>query len=170
MIYIQWFSAVKYGILLFINKYVIVLSYFYSIKMCSDNHLYSSTQPLLCAFGCNMYTNHSCEKYSQYINYISTYLKAVSSHFNSPCLVSICHPLFLNYIQYHYTPHFNEVERGYTGFTLSICPSHNLPIYPSVNRIKSVLYLQQYSPDPFHINASYQKIFKIGKYKVLQIL
>ena len=45
-------------------------------------------------------------------------------------------------------PHFNEVERGYTGFTLSVCPS--------VDRIVSALYLQQYSLDPFHICTSYQ--------------
>ena len=37
-----------------------------------------------------------------------------------------------NYIHY-YTPRFNEVERGYTGFTLSVCPS--------VDRIVSGLYL-----------------------------
>ena len=47
-----------------------------------------------------------------------------------------------------YTPHFNEVERGYTGFTLSICPS--------VDRILSALYLQQYTSDPLLIYTSYQ--------------
>ena len=36
---------------------------------------------------------------------------------------------------------------GYTGFTLSVCPS--------VDRIVSALYLQQYSSDPFHICTSY---------------
>ena len=41
-----------------------------------------------------------------------------------------------------------EVEGGYTGFTLSVCPS--------VDRIVSALYLLQYSPDPFHIYTSYQ--------------
>ena len=43
---------------------------------------------------------------------------------------------------------FNRVERGYTGFTLSV--------YPSVDRIVSALYLKQYSSDPFHICTSYQ--------------
>ena len=46
------------------------------------------------------------------------------------------------------TRRFNEVERGYTGFTLSVCPS--------VDRIMSTLYLQQCSSDPFHICPSYQ--------------
>ena len=48
----------------------------------------------------------------------------------------------------HYTLRFNKVEIGYTGFTLSICPS--------VDRMVSAQYLQQYLPDPFHIYASYQ--------------
>ena len=49
---------------------------------------------------------------------------------------------------HHYTLHFNEVERGYTGITLSVCPS--------VDRIVSALYIQQYLLDPFHICTSYQ--------------
>ena len=48
----------------------------------------------------------------------------------------------------YYTPRFNEVEKGYTGFTLSV--------RPSVDRIVSALYLQQYSADPFHICTSRQ--------------
>ena len=40
--------------------------------------------------------------------------------------------------------YFNEVEVGYTGFTLSL------------DRIVSTLYLLQYLPDPFHIYTSYQ--------------
>ena len=50
-----------------------------------------------------------------------------------------------------YTPRFNEVERGvywYHLVRLSVCPS--------VDRIVSALYLQQYSLDPFHICTSYQ--------------
>ena len=43
-------------------------------------------------------------------------------------------------------PGFNKVERGDTGITLSVCPS--------VDRIVSALYLQQYSSDPFHICTS----------------
>ena len=45
-------------------------------------------------------------------------------------------------------PPLNEVEGGYTVFTLSICPS--------VDRILSGLYLLQYSLDPFNIYTSYQ--------------
>ena len=41
-----------------------------------------------------------------------------------------------------------KLKGGYTGFTLSVCPS--------VDRIVSNLYLQQYSLDPFHICSSYQ--------------
>ena len=51
----------------------------------------------------------------------------------------------------YYTPRFNEVERGvywYHLVRLSVCPS--------VDRIVSALYLQQYSSDPFHICTSYQ--------------
>ena len=51
----------------------------------------------------------------------------------------------------NYTPCFNEVERGvywYHLVRLSVCPS--------VDRIVSALYLQQYSSDPFHICTSYQ--------------
>ena len=48
-------------------------------------------------------------------------------------------------------PRFNEVERGLYWFhivRLSVCPS--------VDRIVSALYLQQYVSDPFHIGTSYQ--------------
>ena len=49
-------------------------------------------------------------------------------------------------------PASTKSKRGYTDFTLSVCPS----VCPSVYRIVSALYLQQYSPDPFHICTSYQ--------------
>ena len=46
---------------------------------------------------------------------------------------------------HHYTPRFDEVERGYTGITLSVCPSSRLSVRPSVrlsvcgkNRVRSV--------------------------------
>ena len=41
-----------------------------------------------------------------------------------------------------------KLKGGYTGITLSVCPS--------VDSIVSALYLQQYSSDPFHICTSYQ--------------
>ena len=47
-----------------------------------------------------------------------------------------------------YTLRFNEVERGYTGFTFSVRLSVRLSVHPSV---LSALYLQQYLPDQFHI-------------------
>ena len=49
-------------------------------------------------------------------------------------------------------PRFNEDERGvywYHLVRLSVCPS--------VDRIVSALYLQEYSLDPFHICTSYQE-------------
>ena len=56
---------------------------------------------------------------------------------------------------------------GYTGITLSVCPS--------VDRIVSALYLQQYSSDPFHICTSYQatsegvsRVMPISKFKNLK--
>ena len=58
-------------------------------------------------------------------------------------------------IRVYYTPRFNEVERGvywYHLVRLSVC----LSVCPSVDRIVSALYLQQYSSDPFHICTSYQ--------------
>ena len=51
----------------------------------------------------------------------------------------------------YYTPRCNEVERGVYWFHL-VRPS----LCPSVDRIVSALYLQQYSSDPFHICTSYQ--------------
>ena len=66
-------------------------------------------------------------------------------------------------------PRFNEVERGYTGITLSVCPT--------VDRIVSALYLQEYSSDPFHIRTSYQatsegvsRVMPVSKFKNLKFL
>ena len=64
----------------------------------------------------------------------------------------------------YYTPpphRFNEVERGvywYHLVRLSVCPS--------VDRIVSALYRQQYSSDPFNICTSYQatKIWNFGDF------
>ena len=49
-------------------------------------------------------------------------------------------------------PTSTKLKGGYTGFTLSVCPS--------VDRIVSALYLQQYSSDPFHICTSYEATSK----------
>ena len=42
------------------------------------------------------------------------------------------------------------------GILVSPCPSVRPSVCPSVDRIVSALYLQQYSSDPFHICTSYQ--------------
>ena len=75
-------------------------------------------------------------------------------------------------INHYYTPASTKLKEGFTGFTLSVCPS--------VDRIVSALYLQQYSWDPFHICTSYQAISegvshvkfvsKLKKVKFWQIL
>ena len=44
------------------------------------------------------------------------------------------------------------------GILVSPCPSVRPSVCPSVDRIVSALYLQQYSSDPFHICTSYQAI------------
>ena len=55
--------------------------------------------------------------------------------FNCNPPIAHCHPLLWgggilvdhwSTISSFYTPRFNEVERGYTGFTLSVCPSVRL--------------------------------------------
>ena len=75
----------------------------------------------------------------------------------------------------YYTPRFNEVDRGvywYHLVRLSVRPS----VCPSVDRIVSALYLQEYSSDPFHICTSYQatsegvsRVMPISKFEILAI-
>ena len=64
-------------------------------------------------------------------------------------------------------PASTKLIGGYTGITLSVCPS--------VDRIVSALYLQQYSSDPFHICTSYQatsegvsRVMPVSKFKNLK--
>ena len=64
-------------------------------------------------------------------------------------------------------PASTKLIGGYTGITLSVCPS--------VDRIVSALYLQQYSLDPFHICTSYQatsegvsRVMPVSKFKNLK--
>ena len=45
-------------------------------------------------------------------------------------------------------PASTKLKGWFTGFTLSVCPS--------VDRIVSTLYIQQYLSDPFHICTCYQ--------------
>ena len=80
-------------------------------------------------------------------------------HFSKPCLITLllhiwhihgfCHQY--DSVDGHHIfipPASTKLKGGYTGITLSVCPS--------VDRIASALYLQQYSSDPFHICTSYQ--------------
>ena len=62
---------------------------------------------------------------------------------------------FLSIFNDHYNPRFNEVEREVYWFHL-VRPSVRMSVYPSVDKIVSTLYLQQYSSDLFHICTSYQ--------------
>ena len=72
-------------------------------------------------------------------------------------------------------PASKKLKGGYAGFTLSVCPSDRLSVCPSVDRIVSALYLQQYSSDPFYICTSYQatwevvlRVMLISKFKHLK--
>ena len=70
-------------------------------------------------------------------------------------LIIVIHHLsnHLSYVIFSlYPPLQRSWKEGCTGFTLSLCPS----VCPSVDRIMSALYLQQYLSDPFHICTSYQ--------------
>ena len=51
---------------------------------------------------------------------------------------------------------YHPLQRSWKGGILvSPCPSVRPSVCPSVDRIVSALYLQQYSSDPFHIYTSY---------------
>ena len=72
-------------------------------------------------------------------------------------------------------PASRKLIGGYTGITLSVCPSVRPSICPSVDRIVSALYLQEYSSDPFHFCTSYQatsesvsRVMPISKFKNLK--
>ena len=76
-------------------------------------------------------------------------------------------------------PTSTKLKGGYTGITLSVCLSVRPSVCPSVDKIVSALYLQQFSSDPFHICTSYQATkegvsrvncnacFKIQKFEIL---
>ena len=85
--------------------------------------------------------------------------------------VMTCYLIITSYwVNCYYTPRFNEVDRGvywYHLVRLSVCPS--------VDRIMSTLYLQQYSSDPFYICTSYQAtsegvspVMPVSKFKNLK--
>ena len=88
----------------------------------------------------------------------------------SPCLsvrLSVCGQNRVRSVSSIIPPASTKLKGGYTGITLSVCPS--------VDRIVSALYLQQYSSDPFHICTSYQAtsegvslVMPISKFKNLK--
>ena len=99
---------------------------------------------------------------------INIYLHFLQLFLNTEIVEQVGIPLCGRQRPVHYTPR-NEVERAYTGFTLSVCPS--------VGRIMSALYHQQYLLDPFHICTSYQatsegvsRVKYVSKLKKLKIL
>ena len=75
----------------------------------------------------------------------------------------------------NYTPASTKLKGGYSGITLSVCPSVSPSVCPSVDRMVSALYLQQYSSDPLHIYTSYQatsegvsRVMPVSKFKNLK--
>ena len=75
--------------------------------------------------------------------------------------------VWVGLLKWDIPPASTKLKGGYTGITLSVCPS--------VDRIVSALYLQQYSSDPFHICTSYQatsegvlRVMPISKLKNLK--
>ena len=66
--------------------------------------------------------------------------------------------IFLSYsfiLKQLYASRFNEADRGYTGFNLSVSPSLRPSVCPSMVRIVSILYLEQDLSESFHIYTSY---------------
>ena len=102
--------------------------------------------------------------------YTATYIKLVRNsltywvQIKMSSILLITHFLERNY----YTPLQRSWNGGYyTGFTLSVPPS--------VDRIVSALYLQQYSSDPFHIYTPYlatsegvSRVTFVSRFKNLQ--
>ena len=93
----------------------------------------------------------------------------------NPCCTEFINPLAPGRFQFNYTPASTKLIGGYTGITLSVCPSVRLSVCPSVDRIVSALYLQQYSSDPFHICTSYlttlegvPRVMPVSKFKNLK--
>ena len=87
------------------------------------------------------------------ISHIVVVMSNIVSHHIRPYYNTVlnflsCDELIRRWYAPYYTPASTKLKGGYTGFTLSVCPS--------VDRIVSALYLQKYSLDPFHNCTSYQ--------------
>ena len=98
------------------------------------------------------------------------YINKHGHHWLTGCLTNYHQLNQCWYTVSHYTPRFNEVERGVYWYHLV-----RLSVSPSVDRIVSALYLQQYSSDPFHICTSYQatsegvsRVMPVWKFKNLK--
>ena len=70
-----------------------------------------------------------------------------------------CRPSNLSEISIFIPPASTKLIGGYTGITLSVCPS--------VDRIVSALYLQEYSSSNFRRCVVCNAHFKIQKFKIL---
>ena len=76
---------------------------------------------------------------------------AIGHHWVTMSLFLIWNVCYYHTHHHHHHHHFNEVERVVYWYQL-VC----LSICPSVDRIVSALYLQQYLLDPFHIYTAYR--------------
>ena len=110
---------------------------------------------------------------SKYGLFPSIYLQKIShSLARRVSFGDVCCELAVWFKLIFYTPRFNKVERGVYWFHLV-----RLSVCPSVDRIMSTLYLQQYSSDSFHICTSYQaswesvsRVMFVSKFKNSKIL
>ena len=62
------------------------------------------------------------------------------------------------YLECYYTPASTKLKGG---ILVSHCPSVRPSVCPSLDRIVSALYLQQYLSDPFHICTYYQATLEV---------
>ena len=96
---------------------------------------------------------NACMQYDNLIQLIYTLLNFIKILGSGARVIH--HPLIC-FVYLLYPP----LQRSWKGVywfhlvRLSVCPSARLPVCPSVDRIVSALYLQQYSSDPFHICTS----------------
>ena len=103
-------------------------------------------------FTCDVFSDISLEEQRVELPAIWDFMTPIWRHSDVEItsLIIMCYysPEQLLSERLYYTPASTKLIGGYTGITLSVCPS--------VDRIVSSLYLQQYSSDPFHICTSYQ--------------
>ena len=100
---------------------------------------------------------------------------SVITYFLATKTMQVSHHVLIIHMYAYYTPRFNEVERGIYWFHLVRLSVGPFVLCPSVDRIVSVLYLQPYSSDPFHIGTFYQatserlsRVMFVSKFKHLE--